>query len=218
MQTIKWSFSGLKQFINCPKQYHEVKILKKYPVKTTEQMLYGTDVHAALENYAKDGTELPQNYKRFAAMVDPLLEIDGKRYPEYQMALDINKQPCDWNGDYWVRGIVDLMIISGDTAFIVDYKTGSDKYPDMKQLRLMALMTFAYFPEVNHVKAGLLFVMHNNFMPEEYSRDKAETLWTNFTPDLERMKVSHETGMWQMNPTPLCGWCPVNTCEHHRSR
>jgi hypothetical protein len=219
MQPIKWSFSGLKQYINCPKQFNEVKVLKNYEVKATQQMLYGTDVHAALENYAKDGTELPQNYKRFAALVDPLLEIDGTRYPEYQMALDINKQPCGFNSkEYWVRGIVDLMIISGDTAFIVDYKTGSDKYPDLKQLRLMALMTFAYFPEVMHVKAGLLFVLHNNFIPEEYHRDNMETLWTNFTPDLERMKMSYETGMWQMNPTPLCGWCPVNTCEHHRSR
>ena len=218
MQTIKWSFSSLKQYINCPKQYHEVKVLKNYEVKPTQQMLYGTHVHTALENYAKDGTELPHNYQRFASLVDPLLEIDGTRYPEYRMALDINKQPCSWGKNYWVRGIVDLMIISGDTAFIVDYKTGSDKYPDLKQLRLMALMTFAHFPEVNHVKAGLLFVLHNNFIPEECHRDGVDTLWTNFTPDLERMKVSYENDTWQMNPTPLCGWCPVTTCEHHRSR
>lgn len=218
MQTVKWSFSSLKQYINCPKQYHEVKVLKNYEIRPTQQMLYGTQVHSALENYAKDGTELPQNYKRFAALVDPLLEIEGTRYPEYRMALDINKQPCSWGKNYWVRGIVDLMIISDDTAFIVDYKTGSDKYPDLKQLRLMALMTFAHFPEVNHVKAGLMFVLHNNFIPEEYHRDGVDTLWTNFTPDLERMRVSYENDTWQMNPTPLCGWCPVTTCEHHRSR
>lgn len=218
MQPIKWSFSSLKQYINCPKQYHEVKVLKNYEVRPTQQMLYGTDVHTALENYAKEGKALPQNYQRFAPLVDPLLEIEGTRYPEYRMALDINKQPCSWGKNYWVRGIVDLMIISDDTAFIVDYKTGSDKYPDLKQLRLMALMTFAHFPEVNHVKAGLLFVLHNNFIPEEYHREGVDTLWTNFTPDLERMKVSYENDTWQMNPTPLCGWCPVTTCEHHRSR
>jgi hypothetical protein len=151
-------------------------------------------------------------------MVDPLLEIDGTRYIEHRMALDENKQPCSWGKGYWVRGIVDFMVIEGDTAFIVDYKTGSDKYPDLKQLRLMALMTFAHFPEVNRVKAGLMFVLHNNFIPEEYVRDNMETLWTNFTPDLERMRLSYENDMWQMNPTPLCGWCPVTTCEHHRSR
>ena len=218
MNTVKWSFSSLKQYINCPKQYQEVKVLKKYETILTQQMRYGTDVHSALENYAKDGTALPHNYKRFASMVDPLLEIDGTRYIEHRMALDENKQPCSWGKGYWVRGIVDFMVIEGDTAFIVDYKTGSDKYPDLKQLRLMALMTFAHFPEVNRVKAGLMFILHNNFIPEEYVRDNMETLWTNFTPDLERLQLSYENDTWQMNPTPLCGWCPVTTCEHHRSR
>jgi CRISPR/Cas system-associated exonuclease Cas4 (RecB family) len=218
MNTVKWSFSSLKQYINCPKQYQEVKVLKKYETIPTQQMRYGTDVHSALENYAKDGTALPHNYKRFASMVDPLLEIDGTRYIEHRMALDENKQPCSWGKGYWVRGIVDFMVIEGDTAFIVDYKTGSDKYPDLKQLRLMALMTFAHFPEVNRVKAGLMFILHNNFIPEEYVRDNMETLWTNFTPDLERLQLSYENDTWQMNPTPLCGWCPVTTCEHYRSR
>jgi ATP-dependent exoDNAse (exonuclease V) beta subunit len=135
MDTVKWSFSSLKQYINCPKQYQEVKVLKKYETIPTQQMRYGTDVHSALENYAKDGTALPHNYKRFASMVDPLLEIDGERYPEHKMALTEHGTACSFTDkEYWVRGIVDLMIISGDTAFIVDYKTGSDKYPDVKQL------------------------------------------------------------------------------------
>jgi len=218
MSPITWSFSSLKQYINCPKQYQQVKVLKRYETKPTQQMLYGTDVHTALENYTKEGTELPNNYKRFAPLVDPLLEIDGTRYPEYRMALDIDRQPCSYGKGYWVRGIVDLMIVSDDTAFIVDYKTGSDKYPDVKQLRLMALMTYAHFPEVEKVKAGLMFVLHNNFITEEYHRGQIPALWNSFNGDLERMKVSYENDTWQKNPTPLCGWCPVNTCEHHRSR
>ena len=214
---MKWSFSSLKQYINCPRQYHEVKVLKRYETKPTHQMLYGTDVHEALEKYAKDGTDLPHNYKRFATLVDPLLEIEGVKYPEYKMALDGNKVPCEFfSKDYWVRGIVDLLIISGDTAFIVDYKTGSDKYPDMKQLKLMALMTFIHFPEVKTVRAGLLFILHNNFMPEEYEREDMDKLWNAFTPDLERLRLSYENDAWQANPTPLCRWCPVASCEFNR--
>jgi len=218
MDSVKWSFSSLKQYINCPRQYNEVKVLKNYETKPTPQMRYGTDVHEALEKYAKDGTDLPNNYKRFAELVDPMLEIDGERFIEHRMALDINRQPSKWGSGYWVRGIVDLMIISDDTAFIVDYKTGSDKYPDMKQLKLMALMTFAHFPEVQTVRAGLLFVLHNNFMPDEYSRGDIDKLWEAFSPDLERLKISYENNTWQANPTPLCGWCPVTTCEFHRER
>ena len=50
--TVKWSYSGLKQYLNCPKQYHEVKVLRNYDINVTEQMRYGTEVHSALEDYA----------------------------------------------------------------------------------------------------------------------------------------------------------------------
>jgi hypothetical protein len=82
----------------------------------------------------------------------------------------------------------------------------------------MALMTFAHFPEVQKIKAGLLFVMHNNFIPEEYDRSQIDELWNNFTPDLDRLALSFENDTWQPNPTPLCGWCPVTECEFHRTR
>jgi hypothetical protein len=135
------------------------------------------------------------------------------------MALTPGKQPCEFHDDgRWVRGIVDLLIVDGDYAFIVDYKTGSNRYPDPKQLKLMALMTFAHFPEVNKIKAGLLFVMHESFMDEEYTRDQIPKLWSYFESDLERLNYSYENDVWQANPTPLCGWCPVKSCEFHKER
>jgi len=111
-----------------------------------------------------------------------------------------------------------LMIIDGDTAFIIDYKTGSNKYPDPKQLQLMALMAFAHFPQLEHIKAGLLFVAHEHFVTSDYERSKIDSYWEDFTWNLERLHNSFETDTWQANPTPLCGWCPVNTCEYHKGR
>lgn len=217
MNTVKWSFSGLKDFINCPRQYYEVKVAQNFVKKVTEKMLYGTEVHKALEDYARDGTKLPLFYERYKPLLDTLLTIPGKRYLEYKMALTKDKKPCDFDApDYWVRGIVDFMVIDDGTAYIVDYKTGSNKYPDMKQLKLMALMTFAHFPEVKHVKAGLLFVAHDNFMPEEYTIEQSEQMWGVFAPDIARLEHSFKSSTWPPNPTPLCGWCPVVSCEFHK--
>lgn len=214
-----WSFSSLKEYVNCPRQYQELRVLKRYEKKATEQMLYGTVVHKACEDYVGEGKPLEKNYERFKPMLDALIEIPGTKYPEYQMALGKDKEPCKFGDpDRFVRGIVDLLIVDGDHAFIVDYKTGSNRYPDPKQLKLMALMTFAHFPEVQHVKAGLMFVMHNSFMPENYSRDEIPKLWKYFEADLERLSYSYENDVWNPNPTPLCGWCPVNTCEFHKER
>jgi hypothetical protein len=219
MGEFTWSYSALKDYVNCPRQYQEVKILKRFVKKATKEMLYGVVVHKACEDYVRDGTPLAKNYERYKPMLDTLLEIKGTRYPEYQMALDRDRSPCKFNSpDRWVRGIVDLLIVDGDTAFIVDYKTGSNKYPDTKQLKLMALMTFAYFPKVERIKAGLLFVAHNSFMTEEYNRNDMETMWGHFDSDLRRLEYSYNSDVWNPNPTPLCGWCPVSNCVHHRER
>jgi hypothetical protein len=216
---VKWSFSGLKDFVNCPRQYNEVKVKQNYTKGVTEQMRYGTDVHKALEEYVRDGTPLPDFYTRFKKTVDALKEIPGEQYVEYKMALREDKSPCDFTApDYWVRGIVDLMIIDGDTAFVTDYKTGSAKYPDSKQLMLMALMTFAHFPEVKHVKGALVFLLNNAFVTEDYSRAKANSYWARFAPDVMRLKMAIDTDVWTPNPTPLCGWCPVTTCQFHKER
>jgi len=111
-----------------------------------------------------------------------------------------------------------LLIVDGEEAVIIDYKTGSSKYPDVKQLKLMALMTFAHFPEVNNIKAGLLFVKDSVFITEVYAKDDIEKLWDSFEPTLERLKQSYENDIWQANPTGLCGWCPVKSCEFHKER
>lgn len=219
MDRVQWSFSGLKDFVNCPRKYNEVKVRRNFAQKTTEQMLYGTEVHKALEDYTRDGTPLPKNYERFKPVMDSLLEAPGTRYPEQKLALNRDRQPCAFDApDYWVRGIVDLLIIDGDTAIIIDYKTGSAKYPDPKQLKLMALMTFAHHPMVNKIRAGLLFVVHEVFIPEEYDRGTSDQLWDCFTPDLIRMQAAYDDDIWHPNPSPLCGWCPVESCEYHKPR
>lgn len=216
---VKWSFSGLKQYTNCPKQYQQIKVLQKYTTAVTEQMLYGTAVHKALEEYVRDGTPLAANYQRFGTVVDALLEAPGSRHVELELALRKDKTPCDFRAeDYWVRGIIDLLILNGDMAYIVDYKTGSARYPEPKQLKLMALMTFAHYPQVNRIKAGLLFLAHDVFIDEAYTRDDCEKLWAQLMMDVSRLEGSYEHDVWPANPTPLCGWCPVTACEYHKPR
>lgn len=218
MADFTWSYSSLKQYQNCPKQYYEIKVAQNYDIIPSEAMKYGTEVHKALEDYVRDGKELALNYLRFKGMVDALKDIPGTKYPEYEMALNKDRTVCAFSDPKrWVRGIVDLLIVDGDYAFIVDYKTGSNKYPDPKQLRLMALMTFAHFPEVNKIKAGLLFVMHGSFITEEYERKDIDKSWEKFYGALERLDNSYDTNVWPPNPTPLCKYCPVRSCDFNRS-
>lgn len=214
---VTWSFSGLKDFSNCPRQFNEVKNLKRFVKQATHQMLYGTEVHKALEDYAR-GVPLASNYARFQSGMDALLAIEGDKYPEQQMALKADMvTPCDFNDpEYHVRGIIDLLIVDKDMAYIVDYKTGNSKYPDVNQLKLMSLFTFAHYPQVMRIKAALFFVMNNVFVDEMYERSDIPRLWAAFRPSLERLSLAHKTNAWVPNPSPLCKWCPVSTCQYYK--
>jgi CRISPR/Cas system-associated exonuclease Cas4 (RecB family) len=216
---VQWSYSSLKDYLNCPKQYYHLKVAQDYVKKPTENMLYGSEVHKALEDYVRDGKPLAKNYERFKAVLDELIAIPGTKYPEHKMALTREKKVCAFDDkERWVRGIVDLLIVDGDTAYIVDYKTGNNRYPDPKQLKLMALMTYAHFPEVNQIKAGLLFILRNAFVPEEYERNQIDELWTPFNQDITRLELSYENSAWPASPSGLCGWCPVDSCKFHKQK
>jgi len=214
-----WSYSSLKDYVNCPKQYQELKVLKRFEKKQTEQMLYGTEAHKACEDYVGKDVPLAKNYQRFQDVLDSLKSIPGTKYPEYQMALSLDKQPCEFDGENrWVRGIVDLLIVDGEDGFIIDYKTGNSRYYDVKQLKLMAIMAFAHFPSLKRIKAGLLFIKDEAFITESYTRNDVDKLWNSFTSDLARLALSYENDVWQANPTGLCGWCPVKSCEFYKER
>lgn len=133
------------------------------------------------------------------------------------MALTVDRQPCTWAAkNMWVRGIADLLIIDGDHARVIDYKTGSERYPEPKQLKLMALLVFSHYPEVKKVSGALMFIMKNVIIDEEYTRDMIDELWTAFTPDLERLSQAYENNVWPANPSALCRFCPVNTCQFYK--
>jgi hypothetical protein len=180
-------------------------------------MIYGKQVHKAFEDYAREGKPLPRNYSRHKATVDALLAIEGLKFFEHEMALRIDYTPCDFHApDRWVRGIADLLVVNDDIAYVIDYKTGKDKYADTSQLKLMALMVFHHFPDVKSVKGGLLFVGCNTFIDAFYTRDKIDTYWDSFWKDLRRIEMSTETGNWLKRPSGLCRYCPVVTCEFNR--
>jgi len=218
---VKWSYSSLKDFINCPRQYHEVKVLQNFTKKVTEQMRYGSEVHKAMEDYVKYGKPLPKNYQRYQAVLDAVRAIPGMNFLEHKFAIDEEHKPCEFDDvGYWVRGIVDFLSVDGDTAYIIDYKTGNDRYADTKQLKLMAILTLAHFPEVRRIKAGLLFVAKNNFIHEEYSHveEGKSYLWSYFEPDLRRLQKAFEDDFWPAQQSGLCGWCPVHSCQYHKVR
>lgn len=216
-----WSFSGIKAFKTCARRYYETKVAKTIQEPdNTEALLYGKAFHEAAETYAKGGDALPEQFSYAKRHLDTLLSIEGERFCEYKMALTDKLEPCDFfDPQAWCRGVADLLIVNNEkgVARCIDYKTGrSTKYADTSQLELMSLMLFKHFPKVRKVKAGLLFVVANEFKPAEYTIEQEHTYWRTWMHDVGRLKIAHSTGVWNPNPGGLCRkHCPVITCDHN---
>lgn len=215
-----YSYSALKSFSNCARQYYETKVLKKWPFEETEAIMYGKEVHKALEDYIGEGKALGP-HTRFQPIVDALNNIPGEKLTEYEMALNEKLEPCGFLAeDCFIRGIADIVILDRENkrAYIGDYKTGSAKYPDTDQLELMALMVFRHFPEIEHVKAALLFIVHDKIVSAEYHKKDARSKWLNWMAKIEKIEVAQDTGVWNEKPSGLCGWCVVEDCPHWKPR
>jgi PD-(D/E)XK nuclease superfamily len=214
MKKVAWSHSSLKDFEGCQRRYQEVKVLKNYPFTETEATRYGNQVHEALELYVKEGTPLPPQYAQFQPVMDALLNKSGRKLAEYEMALTADLLPTKWKADnVWVRGIADLLIVDDEnlTAWVADYKTGNNKYPDRDQL--VSIMVFAHFPHIRKVNSALLFLVKNDIVKMSMTADEAAKHWWKYRERYARLEASFANDVWNPNQTPLCGWCPVKTCE-----
>jgi hypothetical protein len=218
-----WSYSSIKTFDQCPKKYFHLKVVKDVKDEAGPEADYGTEFHEAAELFVKNGAPIPPKFKQYAGVVEALDKFPGDKYTELKLGIALTDKgyaPTTFFGkDVWWRGIVDLLIVNGDTASMIDYKTGKNaKYADMKQLDLMAGAIFCHFPEVNKIKSGLLYVVSNEFPKKVHLRENLDTYLSVFDKQLDRLEAAMENGVWNPKSGPLCGWCPVVQCEHHRPR
>ena len=215
-----WSYSSIKTFDQCPKKYYHLKVAKDVKDIPGEAALYGTAVHEAAEHFVKDGTPIPEKFAFMRPIVEKLNSIDGDKHCELRLGVTADLEPCGFMAkNVWWRGIVDLVVIDGAKAYMVDYKTGKNaRYADPKQLDLMAGALFVHYPELETIKSALLYVVSNELIPKTHTRDKMGMYLSVFEDELERLEGAELSGVWNPKSGPLCGWCPVVECEHHRPR
>lgn len=192
-------------------------MLRKHKQESTEQIRYGEELHKAAEQYVT-GTPLPPQFEFVKPVLDALLQKQGTKHAELKMALTSNLTPCSWTSkDVWVRGIADLLILDEENsvAWVVDYKTGNNKYPDKGQLDLMSLLVFAHYPQIQKVKSALLFVVKNSAVKHRVERKDIDALWWDYRERVARIEASHSNNVWNPKQSGLCPWCPVTSCEYN---
>ena len=216
-----WSYSSLDLFKTCPHKYFRLRIQKDIVEPESEQMRYGKELHKAAEDFIKLDTPIPEKFAFMREALERLKAMKGEKFVEHRLGLTKDLTPCGFfDKDVWWRGIPDLLIIDGDQARLVDYKTGkSSKYADTRQLEILSLAIFKHFPQVKRVKAGLLFVVANDFVKAEFGAFQEHLYWQDWLSDVGRLEKAGEVGVWNPRPNFSCkGWCPVVDCTHNGRR
>ena len=80
----------------------------------------------------------------------------------------------------------------------------------------MAMAMFKHFPAIKEVRAGLLFVVCNEFIKEKYKQTDQTLLWAKWTNAFALMRESLDNDVWNPKPSGLCrNHCAVLECVHN---
>ena len=214
---IPWSYSSLTSYETCPRRHKILKIDKLIKEAQTEAILWGNRVHKELELAVADGKPLGPEYVQYQGIVSKVMSAPGEKFAERKFALTASFKPTEFfAADAWMRGVIDLTVVNGKTAAVVDWKTGKVK-TDGDQLKLFAAAGFAIYPEVNTVNTGYAWLAANTVTTKRFTRDEVPVIWQEFIPRVARMEAAVENDNWPPKPSGLCkNYCPVGRrlCSH----
>lgn len=226
MSLMPLSFSRLSVFEQCPARFDYQYVSKRVQDQQNDASAYGDRVHKVLEAKAKGtldesslSVEGRATLRQWGDVAERIVSQPGDKYFEHQMAVNRQLTPVDWFAkDVWLRAIADVLVVSGDTAVCLDYKTGKVK-DNPTQLQLFAAMTMWQFPEVNKVKTSFVWLAHNQMTNATYERRFLSAMWSALEPRLDKVQETIELGVFKAKPGPLCPWCPAKAiCPDARKR
>jgi len=222
-----WSPSGLSEIENCPKAFHETRVLRRVKGTRTEHNDWGDEVHKAFETYFDtDGVTLPGFLEVHRNYLAKLHAKDGFFWTEQKAAFDKKAKPCSWEapvGDIFGRFKIDYIKVDMEPdlgeksiADIRDWKTGKQK-DEFMQLIVYALWAFAAH-HVDIVDVRYYWTQTQTETRKIFGREEIPALWAGLIPKLQRWRDLFKEDKWPARQSGLCSWCPVVDCEFWKPR
>lgn len=212
-----WSYSALSAFETCPRRFYHTRVKKDVEDPPGEAALWGQRVHKHLEDRLRDGTPLPHALRIYEPYAKKVALAGGDALQvEQKVALDTDLKPCEYfSKAAWLRGVLDVVFVKGETAFIFDWKTGRRKH-DMDQLALFAAIGRQVYPAVERFKTAYIWLKEKKLDQEVFTRDQLSDVWSRFLRRAQKIDDAQASGEYPPKPSGLCRrHCPVTTCEYH---
>jgi hypothetical protein len=212
-----WSYSLLRDFEQCPRQCYEVKIAKKVREEPGEALLWGSQVHEAMQFRLVLGKKLPERMDYLERWAKLITELPGDLKVEQELALDVHYQSCDWfSKETWVRAKVDAIKLHNGSALILDWKTGRMRGEDKTQLGLSAAVTAACFPGLHQYCATYVWLEDKATTSLKLNLEQVEAVWDQLTPRVQALQEADRDQDWPERPGRHCRWCPVRACPFNQ--
>ena len=210
------SYTNIKMFAQCPAKYKAMVIDKSVPFTTTKAQQDGINIHSALEHAVKRHTALPPEFQEFAPVVAAIHAMPGEKLCELKLAVDTHTNPVPYfDATAWYRGIIDVLIIDGCKARILDYKLGNMAYQDDDQLRENAVLVFNNYPEVDTITASFIFLEAGKVTKLVLKREDLGSLVVALSKKEVPMIRAEKLDTFPMQKSHLCNYCQVTTCRYH---
>lgn len=217
--TLAHSYSAIKMYENCPYRYYRQRVVKDIVDEGGEASRYGERIHKYLEDRLQSAAVLPQEIARYEVLCQSIerAAAGGQLLVENELCLNEQLQPTGWwDADAWLRSKLDVLVIKGADAVVMDWKTGKRR-PDFFQMQIFAAQVFKHFPEVQRVKSTLIWLKDMKLDSENYTRLGANELWLNLMSKVRRIYQSLEHDNWPARPSGLCRYCPArHDCDSAR--
>jgi hypothetical protein len=205
------SYSRLKLYENCPLRYYRQCIVKDVTDSGGEASKHGERIHKYLEERLASNASLPQEaavYEVLCKSVEAMAE-GGELLIEKELVLTDQLTPTGWwEPDAWLRSKLDILVIRGDTAYVMDWKTGK-RNPDNFQMLLFAAQVFKHYPQVQKIKTVLVWLKTMQMDTEDYNRVNMNGAWAEVMKRIRRIHDSADSGVWPARPSGLCRFCPA---------
>lgn len=213
-----WSFSALTRYENCPKQYFHLNVAKDFKDEDSDFAADGKIVHDGMYNRVVKGKPLPLPLRQHEKLAAKFAAAPGEKHGEMKLALNRQFEPVDFFApDAWVRAIIDLLIIRGSRAIIVDWKTGKVK-DDFTQLMLTAGVLSRYMPEIDHFTLVYVWLKSREVTQKSTTLSKLASMWNELLPRVATIQRAIRTTTFPARESGLCKYCPVRTCPHYGDR
>jgi CRISPR/Cas system-associated exonuclease Cas4 (RecB family) len=211
-----WSYSSLDTYETCPFRY-KLKYIERMPEpppdpKKPAAKDRGNMIHKQLELYVNGSRpDVPPECEDFHNQLITLRQLYavGKVEVEQNWFFDSNWGVFPQWKDAWCQVKADVFVNDGDSAVVIDHKTGKKFGNEVKhtqQTNVYSLAAFFRYPDLHTVKTEIWYHDVNDILPVTYRRDQA----MRFLPRLEKRveAMLHDT-MYRPRPNVVnCKYCP----------